>query len=47
MTEEKSKEVCKRCKFRDLRVNKENRNAEHFCIQANCFICYLTKCPLR
>lgn len=46
MTEEKSKSVCKKCKWKDLRYNKDTKKNEHWCVEGNCFISLLTKCPL-
>ncbi len=46
MTLEKEKEICKKCNFKELRYNKETKQAEHFCIQENCFISILSYCPL-
>lgn len=45
MTEEKSREICKKCKWRDLKLNKQKK-PEHWCREAGTFISLLTKCPL-
>lgn len=46
MTEQKSNEVCKKCKWKDVKFNRNTGKAERWCIEAGCFISLLTKCPL-
>jgi hypothetical protein len=46
MTPEKEKEVCKKCRWHTKKENKKTKRPETFCVEGNCFIAQLTKCPL-
>lgn len=46
MTEKKQKEVCKKCRWRELRWNKKTKKPENWCIEAGWWINELVKCPL-
>lgn len=47
MTDEKVREYCKRCKFREIRGCKTTKKVEYFCIQANAFHFQIPQCPLK
>lgn len=46
MTEEKEKEVCKRCKWKINKYDKKEKKVDHWCVEANWWIKELSKCPL-
>lgn len=46
MTEQKEQEVCKKCKWRINKFDKKNKKVAHWCVEANCWIRDLVKCPL-
>nr|DAH72550.1 MAG TPA: hypothetical protein [Caudoviricetes sp.] len=47
MTDEKVREYCKKCNFREIRGCKTTKKVEYFCIQANAFHFQIPQCPLK
>lgn len=46
MTEESSKKVCKGCRWKVNRFDKKEKKVVKWCVEGNCPIYALIKCPL-
>lgn len=46
MTDESSKKVCKGCRWKVNKFDKKEKKVIKWCVEGNCPIALLNKCPL-